>query len=188
MKDLELARDWEGLGNYPIVTVREKIRSAMVRRGIHPNRSELEELTQEGIGFCWQYFRELRPKAENAKQAVLTAAKQAARAVARGERFVSDPSRQRSVLTIACAELDSIPVETSAQRTNDYRKAERIISALPDHLRGVARQLAYGDTVEAIAHKQGRHRKTIERSVRDMRAFISLTYWRLCDALLSALH
>lgn len=175
MNDKQLADDWKGLGNYPYKTVREKVRSAFARKGIYPNRSDLEELTQEGIAFCWRYFREFRPKAENAKHAVLVTARQAARSVSKGERFVADTQGRRSVVTQCADDLDSIPSKPTAQHTSDHRKAERIISALPRRLQGIARLLAYGDSVKAIAHKQNRHPKTIEKYIREMREYISLT-------------
>lgn len=184
----QLWDEWDRLNAYAYKSVREKIRGTLARRGVFPNRSDLEELTQEGIAFCWRYFRELRPKSDNAQQAILVAAKQAARAVSRGERFVADQTRQKSVATRADVDLDSLPTKAETERTSDYSKAERIISALPDRLRGVARLLAYGDTVETIAHKHHKHRKTIERNVREMRDHVSLIYWRICNALLSALH
>jgi len=188
MRQDELIADWERLGYYPFKTVREKVKAAFARRGKHPNRSDLEELTQDGIGFTWRYFVELRPKCENAKQAVLIAAKQAARAVARGERFVADSQGRCSVKAQAADDLDTLPCQSSAQVTSDYSTAERIIAALPDRLRGIARLLAYGDTVESIAHKQGKHPKTIERNVREMRQFIKPGYWHLWSALNAALH
>ncbi len=188
MRQEELQADWWNLGNYPNKAVREKIRARLARKGIYPNRSDLEELTQEGVAFTWQYFAELRPKLENAKHAVLIAAKQAARAVARGERFVAGCQGQRSVLAQSGTDLDIIPVRPTEQRQSDYSKAELIIAALPDHLRGIARLLAHGDNVESIAHKQSRHPKTIERNIREMRQTVRQVYWRLWDALSAALH
>lgn len=188
MKLEQMREEWDLLRYYPNKTVREKLRSVLARRGIFPNRSDMEEQTQEALAFCWRYFREVRPKAQNAKHAVLIAARQAARAVSRGERFVADCQGKSSVLAQSGAELDLLPCHPPALARIDYSRAERIISALPDRLRGIARQLAYGDPLEAIASKQGRHPKTIERNIREMRQFISLTYWRLCDALLAALQ
>ena len=188
MNDRQLADDWRKLGNYPLATVRFKLRSRLDLIGFYPNRSDFEEMNQEAVAFCWRYFREVRPKVKTAKHAVLIAARQAVRAVARGERFVPDCQGRRSVVAQSADDLDSIPCRSSAHDTSDYRRAERIISALPDRLRGIARQLAYGDNLEAIAHKHGRHPKTIERNVREMRRFVRLAYWHLCEALLSALR
>lgn len=188
MTDKQLANDWRSLGNYPYATVRIKLRSILDRIGFFPNRSDFEEMTQEAVAFSWKYFREVRPKAQNPKHAVLIAARQAARAVARGERFVADSQGRSSVVASSSADLDSFPCKPTTERRSDYRKAERIVSALPSRLQGIARQLAHGDTVEAIAHKHGRHPKTIERNLREMRQYVSLMYWRLCDALLVALR
>jgi len=184
----KLRQEWDSLDAYASKTAREKVKAVLARRGKHPNRSELEELTGEAIAFCWKYFVELRPKCENAKQAVLIAAKQAARAVSRGERFVADSQGRCSVKAQAADDLDTLPCQSSAQVPSDYSTAERIISALPDRLRGIARLLAYGDTVESIAHKQGKHPKTIERNIREMREYIKPGYWHLWSALFAALQ